>query len=241
MALRAPLRRRSRRRSARGPSGANAGQFSPLTLTFSREDREQDLAAIQVKTPPGLLGALTGVPLCGEPHASTWGLARWRRRSATMTVAAGAEVAHPFYEKGMIYLTGPYKGAPFGLSIVVPTIAGPFNLGNVVVRAKIEVDPNTAALTVTSDPLPQILDGIPLRLRTANVTVDRPNFIFNPTNCAQQAIEGTLTGAQGAVKQACRGTVRGRRLQVASGFNPLVQRSTTSGHTSPAQRREPCS
>ncbi|MGC2373299.1 MAG: hypothetical protein WA484_05445, partial [Solirubrobacteraceae bacterium] len=180
-----------------GTSNANAGQFSPLTLTFSREDREQDLAGIQVTTPPGLLGSLSGIPLCGEPAADL-GTCSEASRIGTMTVAAGAG-GHPFYEKGSLYLTGPYKGAPFGLSIVVPTIAGPFNLGNVVVRSMVNVDTHTAALTVTSDPLPQVIDGIPLRLRTANVTVDRPGFIFNPTNCAQQHIEGTITGAQGAV------------------------------------------
>jgi hypothetical protein len=180
-----------------GTSNPNAGQFSPLTLTFAREDREQDLAGIQVRTPPGLLGILTGVPLCAEPQA-TLGTCGEGSRIGSMTVAAGPG-SHPFYEKGALYLTGPYKGAPFGLSIVVPTVAGPFNLGNVVVRAKINVNPKTAALSVTSDPLPQIIDGIPLRLRSVNVTVDRPNFIFNPTDCSQLHIEATITGAQGAV------------------------------------------
>ncbi len=179
-----------------GTSNPNAGQFSPLTLTFSREDREQDLSGIQVTTPPGFSGILTGIPLCGESQAAL-GTCSEASRIGTMTVAAGPG-GHPFYEKGSLYLTGPYKGAPFGLSIVVPTLAGPFNLGNVVVRARINVDPVTTALTVTSDPLPQILDGIPLRLRTANVTVDRPGFIFNPTSCAQQQITATISGAQGA-------------------------------------------
>jgi hypothetical protein len=173
-----------------GTSNPNAGQFSPLTVTFNREDREQDLAAIQVTTPPGLLGSLSGISLCGEPEADL-GTCPEASRIGSMTVAAGPG-GHPFYERGALYLTGPYRGSPFGLSIVVPTIAGPFNLGNVVVRARVDVDPHTAALTVTSDPLPQILDGIPLRLRTANVTVDRPGFIFNPTSCAQQHIEATL-------------------------------------------------
>jgi hypothetical protein len=180
-----------------GTVNANAGQYSPLTVTFDREDREQDLAGIQVTTPPGLLGSLSGVPLCGEPQADL-GTCPEGSRIGSMTVAAGPG-GHPFYEKGSLYLTGPYEGAPFGLSIVVPTVAGPFNLGNVVVRAKISIDPSTAALTVTSDPLPQIIDGIPLRLRTANVTVDRPGFTFNPTDCAQQAITATIAGAQGAV------------------------------------------
>jgi hypothetical protein len=146
--------------------------------------------------PPGLLGALAGVPLCGEPQASL-GTCGEASRIGSMTVAAGTG-AHPFYEKGQIYLTGPYAGAPFGLSVVVPTVAGPFNLGNVVVRAQIGVDPQTAALTVTSDPFPQVIDGIPLRLRTANVTIGRPGFIFNPTNCAQQHVTATIASAQGA-------------------------------------------
>jgi hypothetical protein len=210
-----------------GTSNANAGQFSPLTLTFNREDREQDLASIQVKTPPGLLGVLSGVPLCGEPQADL-GTCSEASRIGSLTVAAGPG-GHPFYEKGTIYLTGPYHGAPFGLSIVVPTVAGPFNLGNVVVRAKIEVDPDTTALTVTSDPLPQILDGIPLRLRTANVTIDRPGFIFNPTDCAQLHIEGTLTGAQGAVAHvAAPFAVSGCR---GLGFAPKFE-VYTQGHTS---------
>ncbi len=179
-----------------GTSNPNAGQFSPLTLTFAREDRQQDLSQISVVTPPGLLGSLAGVPLCGEPQAAL-GTCPEASGIGKMTVAAGPG-GHPFYTQGSIYITGPYKGAPFGLSIVVPTQAGPFNLGNVVVRSQIEIDPNTAALTVTSDPFPQILDGIPLRLRTANVTIDRPDFIFNPTNCAQQRINATIVGVQGA-------------------------------------------
>jgi hypothetical protein len=212
-----------------GTSNANAGQFSPLTVTFGREDREQDLAAIQVKTPPGLLGTLTGVPLCGEPQASL-GTCPGASKIGSMTVAAGPG-GHPFYEKGSLYLTGPYRGAPFGLSIVVPTVAGPFNLGNVVVRATINVDPVTTALTVTSDAFPQVIDGIPLRLRTANVTVDRPRFIFNPTDCAQLHIEATITGAQGAIAHpsapfavaGCHGL----------GFGPKFN-VYTSGHTSRA-------
>ena len=106
-----------------GTSNPNAGQYSPLTVTFAREDREQDLSGIQVTTPPGLLGSLTGIPLCGEPQ-SDLGTCSAASRIGTMTVAAGPG-SHPFYEQGSLYLTGPYEGAPFGLSIVVPTVAGP--------------------------------------------------------------------------------------------------------------------
>jgi hypothetical protein len=210
-----------------GTSNPGAGQFSPFTLTFARQDREQDLSQIQVRMPPGLSGILSGVPLCGEPQAAL-GTCSVASRIGTMTVAAGAG-GHPFYTQGSIYLTGPYAGAPFGLSIVVPTVAGPFNLGNVVVRSKISVDPFTAALTVTSDPFPQVIDGIPLRLRTANVTIDRPGFIINPTNCEQQHITATIASAQGAQAQVsapfassgCRGLK----------FTPTFKAST-SGRTS---------
>jgi hypothetical protein len=178
-----------------GTSNPNAGQFSPFTLTFAREDRQQDLSGIQVRMPPGLLGSLAGVPLCAEGPANA-GTCPQASRIGTMTVAAGPG-GHPFYTQGSIYITEHYDGAPFGLSIVVPTRAGPFNLGNVVVRSRINIDQNTTALTVTSDPFPQVIDGIPIRLRTANVTIERPGFIFNPTNCAQQQISASIAGAQG--------------------------------------------
>ena len=178
-----------------GTSNPNAGQFSPLTLTFGREDRGQDLSGIQVKMPPGLLGSISGVPLCGEEQANA-GTCSSASRIGTMTVAAGPG-GHPLYEQGSIYLSEHYGGAPFGLSIVVPTQAGPFNLGNVIVRARINIDPSTSALTVTSNPFPQIIDGVPIRLRTANVTIERPGFIFNPTTCAQKHIEATISGVQG--------------------------------------------
>jgi hypothetical protein len=173
-----------------------AGAFSPFTLTLSRHDGEQDLSGITVQTPPGLLGMLSQVQLCPEPQASKGTCGPGSLIGHTQA-AAGAG-SHPFWVPGDMFLTGPYKGAPFGLSIVVPAVAGPFNLGNLIVRAAIGVNPNTAALTVTSDPLPQIVDGVPLRLQTVNVTVDKPGFMFNPTNCSQQQITGTVTGAQGA-------------------------------------------
>ncbi len=169
------------------------GGFSPFTLTVSRQDREQDLGGVTVRTPPGLLGKIAEVKLCGEPQASQ-GLCGPHSLIGHTQVAAGAG-SHPFWLSGSVYLTTSYKGASFGLSIVVPEKAGPFNLGNEVVRAAINVDPHTSALTVTSDPLPQHKDGVSFRLQTINVTIDRPNFTFNPTNCAQQQITGTIAGA----------------------------------------------
>ncbi len=216
-----------------GTSNPNAGQLSPLTVTFNRADREQDISQIKITTPPGLLGSLSGVPLCGEPEADL-GTCSAASQIGEMTVAAGPG-SHPYYQKGMVYLTGPYKGAPFGLSIVVPTHAGPFNLGNVVVRATINVDPDTTALTVTTDPLPQILDGIPLRLRKTNVTINRPGFIFNPTDCAQLHIAATISGSQGAQAEesapfavsGCAGLPFGPKFSVSTSGKPSRLSGTT--------------
>jgi hypothetical protein len=168
------------------------GGFSPFMLTFSRNDGEQDLGGITVQTPLGLLGKIAEVPLCGEPQAQR-GECPAASKIGTTTVAAGAG-SHPLWLSGQVYLTGSYRAAPFGLSIVVPAKAGPFNLGNEVVRAAISVDSHTSAIDVTSDPLPQHKDGVPFRVKTVNVTIDRPNFMFNPTNCSQQAITAKIAG-----------------------------------------------
>jgi hypothetical protein len=174
-----------------------AGAFSPFTLTFGRSDADQTLSAISLRMPPGLLGVLKSVTQCAEPQASL-GTCGADNLIGHTTVGAGVG-SSPYYLGGNVYLTGPYKGAPFGLSVVVPAIAGPFNLGTVVVRAAIGVDRRTAQLTVTSDPLPTILQGIPLDLRTINVTIDRADFIFNPTNCSQLAVGGAIASTAGAL------------------------------------------
>ncbi|MGA7705390.1 MAG: hypothetical protein WB998_10900 [Solirubrobacteraceae bacterium] len=179
-----------------GTVNPQAGAFSPFGATFSRSDAEQTFGALSVKTPPGVTGVLTGVPLCAEPQAAQGTCGQGSLIGHT-TVQAGPGTS-PFGLGGQVFLTGPYKGAPFGLSIVVPAVAGPFNLGTVVVRASIAVDPTTAQLTVTSDPLPQILQGIPLDLQSVNVTIDRSNFTLNPTNCSPLAVSGVAQSTQNA-------------------------------------------
>jgi hypothetical protein len=183
-----------------GTTTTAAGAYTSFTTTIARADRMQSLGAIQVQTPPGLLGMLSHVTLCQEPQAAQ-GACSSASRIGTSTAASGAG-SHPFWVAGPVYLTGPYKGAPFGLSIAVPAKAGPFNLGTVVVRAAINVDPDTSILTVTSDPLPQILDGVPLRVQTVNVTIDRSQFMFNPTSCTAQQITAKIASAQGSTVTA---------------------------------------
>jgi hypothetical protein len=179
-----------------GAAGTLANDFTPLTVSVGRSDQQQTFSQISAQLPPGLLGRISSVPLCPEPQASSGTCAAGSLIGHT-TVAAGAG-SHPFYVTGGVYLTTGYEGAPFGLSIVVPAVAGPFNLGDVIVRAAINVDPHDGHVTVTSDPLPQSRDGILLRIQAVNVTIDRPGFIFNPTSCARQSIAATVAGAQGA-------------------------------------------
>jgi len=184
---------------AAGTSNNQAGAFSPFSVTFGRSDGEQQLGGVSLTMPPGLLGTIAGIPLCGEPQASQ-GTCSPASEIGSVIAGAGAG-ANPFYvQGGKVFFTGPYKGGPFGLSIVVPAVAGPFNLGTVVVRASIKLDPHTTALTIAADPLPTILDGIPLDLRSVNVSVAKPGFIFNPTNCDPLSLTGTLTGGAGGVE-----------------------------------------
>jgi hypothetical protein len=178
-----------------GTINPQAGGYSPFTLTFSRHDGEQDLSGLTVGMPEGLLGKIAGFAQCGEAQA-TAGTCPAASRIGTATSAAGSG-SSPLWQSGPVYLTGPYKGAPFGLSVAVPAKAGPYNLGTIVVRAAIHVDPHTAAITVISDPLPQSVDGVPLRLRTVNVTVDREGFMFNPTSCEPTQVGATLTSSNG--------------------------------------------
>jgi hypothetical protein len=181
---------------AAGSVNSQAGAFSPFTLTLARRDGEQRLASVQVQEPPGLLGVLKSVVQCPEPQASL-GTCGPESQIGHTTVGAGPG-PDPVWVGGSVYLTGSYGGAPFGLSIVTHAAAGPFDLGNVVVRARIGVDPHTGQITVSSEPFPTILDGIPLDIRTVNVTVDRSGFLFNPTNCAPLSVNGTVTSTSGA-------------------------------------------
>jgi hypothetical protein len=186
---------------AAGTTSNSAGSFSPLSTTISREDGNQNIQKVQLHMPPGLSGILKGVPLCAEAQANAG------------TCGAGSLIGHTTVSVGLggdpftvvggeVFLTEKIAGspddAPFGLSIVNPAVAGPFNLGKVIVRATIEVDPHTAQLTVTTTEIPHILKGIPLQIKHVNVTVDRPGFTFNPTDCNPQQLTGTIGAVEGA-------------------------------------------
>jgi hypothetical protein len=191
-----------------GTTSIQAGGFSPFTMTMSRPDGNQQLRAVQLHMPPGLSGVLSGVPLCSEAQANA-GTCPAGSLIGETTVSVGLGGDPYTVTGGKVYLTGRYEGAPFGLSIVEPAKAGPFDLERqqacdcLVVRAKIQVDPQTAELTISSDSsgpyaIPAILDGIPLQIKHVNVTVNRTGFTFNPTSCKPLAVTGSLFSAEGA-------------------------------------------
>ncbi len=186
-----------------GSTTDQAGGFTDFSMLLTREDGQQRIGSLQFKTPEGLLGMISKIPLCPEAQANAGTCSSASQIGHTVVEAGPGPyplvVPQPGQRPAPIYLTGGYKGAPYGLSIVVPLVVGPFTLQTQVVRAKIEVDPLTTQLTVTTDPLPTIIDGIPADLRAINAVIDKPGFMFNPTGCEPSSFSGTATGTEGAV------------------------------------------
>jgi len=180
---------------AAAPASSAAGAFSPFTARIGRDDRNQFLSGVRVDTPPGLAARIKGVAKCTGAAASS-GTCPAASRIGVASTAAGAG-GEPYRLSGPVYFIDGYKGAPFGMVVVIRAIAGPYDLGTVVVRQAIFVDPEDASLTVVSDPLPQILEGVPIRLRNVDVTLDKPSFTYNPTSCGSKAVGGRLRSIQG--------------------------------------------
>jgi len=183
---------------AAGVESPVAGGSSPFHLRVTRADADEELRRVTVRLPRGLLGRLADVVLCPSADASA---GTCPEGSLIGHVMAGAGAGPlPFYiGGGRVYLTGPYGGAPFGLSVAVPAVAGPFDLGLVVVRAAVFVDRRTAAVRAVTDPLPVVLQGIPLQLRDVRVAVDRPGFMVLPTGCGEKRVRGVLESVAGRV------------------------------------------
>ncbi|HEV3047025.1 MAG TPA: hypothetical protein VGY13_06645 [Solirubrobacteraceae bacterium] len=228
---------------AAGTTSPQAGAFSSFTLSVSREDDEQGLRGLAVTLPSGVVGRLAGVAECSEaqlqatearshpgeaaaelaspscPESSLLG-------SVTSIEGAGTQ---PFSISGKVYLTGPYRGAPYGLAVVVPATAGPFDLGVVVVRQALYINPQTSQVTDVSDPIPTIRDGIPLRIKRIEVAIDRPGFTLNPTSCDPEAVTATATSTAGAQAPL---SARFQAAGCASlAFTPKIT-ATTAAHAS---------
>jgi hypothetical protein len=190
-----------------GTTSLTAAAFSPFVLHLHREDGSQVFSALNVNLPPGLIGKLAGVGECSDSALATAAAKSGAAEQASpscpassrlgsVNVAAGAGPS-PFNAGGVAYLAGPYKGAPLSVAIVTPAVAGPFDLGTVVVRNALHVNPETAQVSVTSDPIPTQLQGIQLDVRSIDVNLDRNQFTLNPTNCERMAVGGTEVSSLG--------------------------------------------
>ena len=209
---------------------ANGGGHTSWTYSLGRPEGSQYLKEVKTVLPEGLVGAIPDVTLCGEPQAGK-GECTAASRIGSVTVASGAG-SSPYTFNGTAYMTGPYNGAPYGLSIVVPAVAGPFNLGNVVSRATININQTNAQ--VTSDAvLPTIVKGIPIRLRSLTVNVNRQGFLYNPTNCSTPSTTTSeLTSTEGAVQKGLSSSFQLSNCTALS-FVPKFT-ATTSAKTSRA-------
>ncbi len=192
-----------------GTSNALAGDFSSFTLKLDRDDGDQFLGDLNFKLPPGFTGSLRGISYCPEAAvaAAARNLGRAEQASpscpassqiGTTNVAAGPG-AHPFHAVGRMYLAGPFKGAPISLAAITPALAGPYDYGVVVVRVALEVDQRDAHVTAASDKVPSIIGGIPLRMRSIQVNIDKPDFTINPTNCSPFSVDSQGIGDQGKI------------------------------------------
>ncbi|HST55412.1 MAG TPA: hypothetical protein VLJ42_05900 [Solirubrobacteraceae bacterium] len=213
-----------------GVVSPTAGSSSPFTLTVGRPSGEQDISGLSVTLPPGLLAHIGSVTQCSDAAASV-GNCPAASLVGHVTVASGngstpVFIPQPGKASTAVYFAGPYKGAPFSLSIVVPAQAGPYDLGTVVVRAALRVDPHDGHVTVDSDPIPTVLQGVPLDVQMLNVAVDRPGFMVSPTSCSPMAVSASVRSAQGAVGNVSN------RFQLgdcgALPFSPTFSASTTA-------------
>jgi hypothetical protein len=191
-----------------GTTGTQAGAYSPLVIKINRKDGEQELTSLNFTLPKGLIGKLAGIPYCSDQAIASAEGKTGKEEQANPSCPGASQLgsvdtsagvgSEPFHVAGHLYLAGPYKGAPVSSVVITPAVAGPLDLGNVVVRAPLYIDRETAALTAKSDPIPTILKGIPLKVRSVAINVDKPGFILNPTNCAPMTASASIGGGSGA-------------------------------------------
>jgi hypothetical protein len=191
-----------------GTLSSIAGSASPFYLHLTRTDAEQEITSYSTTLPPGLLGAIAGIPFCPDGAIEAAKGRLGNDELAHPSCPAESEIGRtysgygvglaPAYSPGRFYLAGPYRGAPLSVVAINPAIVGPFDLGTIVIRSAIRIDPRSAQVTIdssVSDPIPHIFAGIPLRLRDVRVYIDRPGFMRAPTNCSPFSIVSALSGS----------------------------------------------
>jgi hypothetical protein len=181
-----------------------AGAYSPFKVHIGRPDGQQELKVVNVTLPKGLTGKLAGVPYCSEADIAAAVASSGAAQQAGSSCSAASQIGttsteagsgpEPFKIAGKAFLAGPYKGAPLSMAVITPAVAGPFDLGTVVVRVALNVNPETGQINAVSDAIPDVFGGVKLDLRSIDVNVDRDKFMLNPTNCAAGATSGTING-----------------------------------------------
>ena len=191
-----------------GTTNPIAGAYSPLVVKVKRADGEQELRRLDFTLPGGLAAKLTGMSYCSDADIATAQNKSGREEQANPSCPASTRLgsvdaaagvgSEPFHTAGDVYLAGRYKGAPISAVVITPAVAGPFDLGNVVIRNPLYIDENTAQVTAKSDPIPTILRGIPLKVREVSIQIDRSDFTFNPTSCEATQVTASITSSDGA-------------------------------------------
>jgi hypothetical protein len=192
-----------------GTTIPTAGDFSGFILKLDRDDGDQFLGDLTFRMPPGFTGDLRGISYCPESAIAAAAVNSGRAEQANASCPASSAIGttnvaagpgeHPFHAVGKMYLSGPFKGAPLSLAAVTPALAGPYDYGVVVVRVALHVDPETAQVFAASDTVPSIIGGVPIRMRSIQVNIDREKFTINPTNCSAFTVDSQGIGDQGTI------------------------------------------
>jgi hypothetical protein len=192
-----------------GTTSSVAGAFSSFILRLDRDDGDQFLGDLNFTMPPGFTGSLRGIAYCPEQAIANAAMNLGRAEQSNPSCPASSQIgttnvaagpgAHPFHAVGKMYLSGPLKGAPLSLAAVTPALAGPYDYGVVVVRVALHVDPLTAQVRAFSDTVPSIIGGVPIRMRSIQVNIDKHNFTINPTNCSPLTVDSQGIGDEGTV------------------------------------------
>jgi hypothetical protein len=192
-----------------GTSNPAAGAFSDFHLKLDRDDGDQFLGDLNFKMPPGFTGDLRGISYCPEVAIAAAAQKLGRDEQAAPSCPASSQIgttnvaagpgSHPFHAVGKMYLSGPFKGASLSLAAITPALAGPYDYGTVVIRVALHVDPLSAQVSALSETMPQIIGGVPIRMRSIQVNIDKPNFTINPTNCSPFTVDSQGIGDQGTI------------------------------------------
>jgi uncharacterized repeat protein (TIGR01451 family) len=224
-----------------GTLSNSAGSYSPFVFRLQRSDEDQEFSQLGVTLPDGLLAKISGIERCSELGIAQ---ASAPLRTGTQevdspscpsssligTTQVGTGVGVPLtYVPGKAYLAGPYQGAPLSMVVVSPAIVGPYDLGVIAVRSAIRIDPNTAQVSVQTDPFPQIFQGIPVRIRDIRVDVNRPQTMLNPTSCDPMQVSAEVTGTGGDLRSTADDPVASLRSRFQAsncarlGFRPKLR------------------